>query len=120
LPVRVVPEAKAVTRLFSNDESAEELLGVRPSLLSVWKAARIAVSWPTVVPEASSIVWTSLRSVWRAVVSAVLEPVVVLVLPVEVELAALLARAELAVLPVEVVLATELTTACRAWRCNPP
>ena len=32
----------------------------------------MAVSWPTVVPDASSIVWTSFLRVWMAVLSAVL------------------------------------------------
>lgn len=69
-PARVVPEAAAVTRLFSNDWSAERLLGESPSLANVWNAARTAVNSPTVVPEASSIVWTSFRSVCKALVNA--------------------------------------------------
>ena len=73
LPVSVVPFANDLTRLSSNDESALELLGLRPSLARVWKAAWMAVNWPIVVPEASSMVWMSLRSVWRAVLSVVLE-----------------------------------------------
>jgi hypothetical protein len=109
LPVRVVPEAKAVTRPFSNDLSAESLLGERPSLWSVWKAARMAVNWPTVVLEASSIFWMSLWSVWRALVSAefeelLVEPLELLVELVEllVELVELLAKAlESVVEPVE-------------------
>jgi hypothetical protein len=33
----------------------------------------MAVNSPIVVPDASSMVWMSLRSVWRAVLSAVFE-----------------------------------------------
>ena len=72
-PASVVPEAKAVTRLFSNESRADWLLGVSPSLVSVSKAERIAASSPTVVPEACSIVRTSLCSVARALESEVLE-----------------------------------------------
>ena len=61
------------TRLSSNDESALELLGSRPSLERVWNAAWMAANWPIVVPEASSIVWISLWSVWRAVSSVRLD-----------------------------------------------
>jgi hypothetical protein len=100
LPVRVVPEAKAVTRLFSNDWSADRLLGERPSLASVWKAARIAVSSPTVVPEASSIVWTSFRRVCRALVNAEFDELLVEPLVVQVEV---LESLELLVEPVELV-----------------
>lgn len=63
---RSVPDALAVTRLSSNDWSAELLLGDSPSLLSVCMATRIAVSSPIVVPEARSIVWMSFLSVLRA------------------------------------------------------
>jgi hypothetical protein len=74
------------------------LLGESPSLASVWKAALIAVSWPTAVFEASSIVWMSFRSVWSALASAEFvellsepespeqSPAPVVVLPVLVEL----------------------------------
>jgi hypothetical protein len=72
-PLKVVPEAKAVTRLFSNDRSALSLFGYSPSLESVLNAARIAVSSPIVVSEASAIVWTSFRSVWTAVDKVELE-----------------------------------------------
>ena len=58
-PASLVPEALAVTRLFSNDLRAEPLLGDRPSASRVWNAARIAVNWPIVVLDASSMVWTS-------------------------------------------------------------
>jgi hypothetical protein len=67
--------------------SADWLLGVSPSLLSVSKAERIAASSETVVPEAFSIARTSLCSVARAVESEVLdddELLEVLVLPLEV------------------------------------
>ena len=67
------PEAKAVTRLFSNDVSADWLLGVSPSLASVSKADRMAASSPTVVPEACSIDRTSLCSVDRALETDVLD-----------------------------------------------
>jgi hypothetical protein len=92
--VSVVPEAEAVTRLFSNDFSADSLLGESPSLASVWKVALIAVSWLTVVFEASSIVCISLRSGWSALVSGEFDellpelseqsPVPVVLLPVSV------------------------------------
>src|SRR5688500_2420391 len=71
LPVRVVPLAKAVTRPFWNDASADALVGERPSALRVRKAALIAVSWPTVVPDLAWIAWTSVRRVCSAVLSAV-------------------------------------------------
>jgi hypothetical protein len=73
LPVSVVPEANAVTRPFSNDVSADWLLGASPSLVSVSKAERIAASFPTVVADACSIDRTSLCSVATAVESEVLE-----------------------------------------------
>ena len=44
LSLSVVPEAFAVTRLFSNDLSAEPLLGASPSASRVWNDARIAVN----------------------------------------------------------------------------
>lgn len=74
-PASVVPEAIAVTRLFSNEVSADWLLGVSPSLASVSKAERIAASSPTVVPEDCSIVRTSLWSVARALESVELDEV---------------------------------------------
>src|SRR5208337_3994721 len=69
-PANVVPDAYAVTRLFSNELRADRLLGARPSLARAWNATLMAVRSPTVVPDASSIVWTSFLRVWRAVVSA--------------------------------------------------
>jgi hypothetical protein len=64
LSLRVVPGVvSAVTRLFSNDASAEWLLSVRPSLARVWKSCRIVASSPIVVPDLLSIVRMSLRSV---------------------------------------------------------
>lgn len=73
LPVSVVPLANDFTRLSSNDESALELVGFRPSLDRVWNAARMAVNSPIVVPEASSMVWMSVRSCCRAVSSVLLD-----------------------------------------------
>jgi hypothetical protein len=59
--------------VFSNDSSADWLLGESPSLLSVWKATAIAASCPTVVSEDSSIVWMSERSVSGALDSVELD-----------------------------------------------
>jgi hypothetical protein len=67
-PLRVVPEAKAVTRLSSNEASAERLLGESPSLERVWKSARIVANSPMVVPDTFSIVRMSLRSCSSALV----------------------------------------------------
>src|SRR5262249_54421348 len=80
----------------------DRLLGERPSLASVWKAARIAVSSPTVVPEASSIVWTSFRRVCRALVNAEFDELLVEPLVVQIEL---LESLELLVEPVELLVA---------------
>jgi hypothetical protein len=66
-PASDVPEAFAVTRLSSNDRSAERLLGARPSVSSVRNASLIAVNCRIVVFDASSIVWMSFWSVWIAV-----------------------------------------------------
>src|SRR5262249_51583508 len=56
-----------VTRLFSKVVSADWLVGVRPSALSVANVVRIVVSSPIVVPEALRIAWTSVRRVcWAA------------------------------------------------------
>jgi hypothetical protein len=90
--------AKSVTRLFSNDVSADWLVGVSPSLASVSKAERIAASSPTVVPEDSSIFRTSLCSVARALETALLDDEELLVLE-------LLELSELLVLPLEVLAA---------------
>jgi hypothetical protein len=60
---------KAVTRLSSNEASADRLLGESPSLDRVWKSDRIVASSPMVVPDAFSIVRMSLRSCWSALVS---------------------------------------------------
>jgi hypothetical protein len=59
--------------VFSKDLSADWLLGVRPSALSVSNAVAMAASWATVVSEADSIVSMSVRSAERALDSAELD-----------------------------------------------
>ena len=94
-----MPEANAVTRLFSNDVSADWLLGVSPSLVSVSKAERMAASSPTVVPEPCSIVKTSLCSVARALESDVLDELL--------EVPELLERSSSLEVPLDVLVAVE-------------
>jgi hypothetical protein len=100
-----------VTRLFSNDSSADSLLGVSPSLESVLKAARIVASSPIVVPEACSIVRTSLRSVERALESVELDEL--LELPELLE--PLDVPVDAAVVAVVPVVDVELDVAVDAW-----
>ena len=110
-PARVVPDAKSVTRVFSNVLSAEALLTVRPSVESVWKAVAIAASWPMVVSDEDSIFRMSDLSVDRALESvvelvelvevsdeSVVELVVLVVLAVLVDVALAVVVAPLAVL----------------------
>jgi hypothetical protein len=110
LPVKAVPEAETVTRLFSNDLSADSLVGVSPSVLSVSNAVAIAASWPTVVSEASSIVWTSDLRVATAVASVELDELD--------ELDELLSESESVVLvDEEAVLATLVVATVAAEEC---
>lgn len=67
--------ARVVTSEFSNDWSAEKLVGRTPAAYNALRSAWSVAISPTVAPEDWVTVWTSPLSVWSAVVTAVEGPV---------------------------------------------